>query len=48
MEVTLGLMFGLRSETAIDYAKFRSRSHCNMIRLYDEASNEIEMHKHAG
>jgi hypothetical protein len=34
--------------TAIGYAKFRSRSHDALIRVYDEASNVIETHEHAG
>ena len=33
---------------AIDYAKFRSRSHDAVIRVYDEAGNVIETHEHAG
>ncbi len=33
---------------AIDYAKFRSRSHDAVIRAYDEAGNVIETHEHAG
>jgi hypothetical protein len=33
---------------AIDYAKFRSRSHDAVIRVYDEAGNMIETHEHAG
>jgi hypothetical protein len=33
---------------AIAYAKFRSRSHEAVIRLYDEAGNVIETHEHAG
>jgi hypothetical protein len=33
---------------AIDYAKFRSRSHRAVIRVYDEAGNVIETHKHTG
>jgi len=32
---------------AIGYAKFRSRSHDAVIRVYDEADNVIEMHEHA-
>jgi hypothetical protein len=32
----------------IDYATFRSRSHHAVIRVYDEAGNVIETHKHAG
>ena len=33
---------------AVDYAKFRSRSHDAVIRVYDEAGNVIETHEHAG
>jgi hypothetical protein len=33
---------------AIAYAKFRSRSHQAVIRVYDEAGNVIETHEHAG
>jgi hypothetical protein len=31
---------------AIGYAKFRSRSHDAVIRVYDEAGNVIETHEH--
>ena len=34
--------------TAIDYARFRSRSHRAVIRAYDAAGNVIETHEHAG
>jgi hypothetical protein len=33
---------------AIGYAKFFSRSHDAVIRVYDEADNVIETHEHAG
>ena len=33
---------------AIGYAKFRSRSHDAVIRVYDEAGNVIETHEHKG
>ena len=33
---------------AIDYAKFRSRSHDDVIRVYNEAGDLIETHEHAG
>jgi hypothetical protein len=33
---------------AINYAKFFSRSHDAVIRVYDEAGNVIETHEHAG
>jgi hypothetical protein len=32
----------------IDYAKHRSRSHDAVIRVYDDADNVIETHKHVG
>jgi len=33
---------------AIDYAKFYSRSHRAVIRIFDESGNVIETHEHAG
>ena len=33
---------------AIDYAKFFSRSHRAVIRVYDEAGDMIETHEQAG
>jgi hypothetical protein len=33
---------------AVDYAKFRSRSHRAVVRVYDEACNVIVAHEHAG
>jgi hypothetical protein len=33
---------------AIGYAKFRSRSHDAVIRVYDDTGNVIETHEHAG
>ena len=33
---------------AIDYAKFRSRSHRAVIRVYDPAGNAIQTHEHIG
>ncbi len=33
---------------AIGYAKFFSRSHDAVIRVYDSAGNVIETHAHAG
>jgi hypothetical protein len=38
----------MRSPTRFGYAKFRSRSHDAVIRVYDEADNMIETHEHAG
>jgi hypothetical protein len=34
--------------TPVEYAKFFSRSHDAVIRVYDEAGNVIETHEHAG
>jgi hypothetical protein len=44
------LWYGERNaaSNAIRYAKFRSRSHDAMIRVYDETGNVIETHGHAG
>ena len=33
---------------AVDYAKFRSRSHDAVIGVYDEAANVIETREHSG
>ena len=33
---------------AIGYAKFYSRSHDAVIRVYDDAGNVIDTHEHAG
>jgi hypothetical protein len=38
----------LEVNDAIDYAKFRSRSHHTVIRVYDETGNVIETHEHIG
>jgi hypothetical protein len=35
-------------DNAIGYAKFHSRSHDAVIRVYDEAGNVIETHEHKG
>ncbi len=36
------------ASNAVDHAKFRSRSHDAVIRVYDKAGNMIETHEHAG
>jgi hypothetical protein len=33
---------------ALEYAKFRNRSHNAVVRVFDEAGNVIETHEHAG
>ena len=44
------LCYGEPSEVAnaIGYAKFYSRSHDAVIRVYDAAGNVIETHEHTG
>jgi hypothetical protein len=46
------LPFGRRGNLevsdAIDYAKFRGRSHNAVIRVYDEEGKRIETHEQAG
>jgi hypothetical protein len=37
-----------KPDDAIEYAKFRSRSHDAVIRVYDETGNVIETHENAG
>jgi hypothetical protein len=37
-----------RAEDAVGYAKFYSRSHDAVIRVYNETGNMIETHEHAG
>jgi hypothetical protein len=55
--VTLFLVQSLRAalpqepnpiSNAIDYVKFRSRSHDTVIRVYDAAGNVIETQEHKG
>jgi hypothetical protein len=38
----------MAERNAIDYAKFYSRSHDALSRVYDAAGNVIETHEHAG
>ncbi len=33
---------------AVTYARFLSRSHDSVIRVYDDAGNEIKTHEHVG
>jgi hypothetical protein len=44
----LAEFFGKLDRRAIEYAKFRSRSHDAVIRVYDEAGNVIQTHEHNG
>jgi hypothetical protein len=43
-----GGLWYTKPDDAIEYAKFRSRSHDAVIRVYDEAGNVIETHEHKG
>ena len=36
------------TSNAVDYAKFFSRAHNAVVRVYDTAGNVIETHEHAG
>jgi len=36
------------ASNAVAYAKFRSRSHDALIRVFDESGAVIETHEHAG
>ncbi len=37
-----------KPDDAIDYAKFYSRSHGAVIRIFDDAGNVIDTHEHVG
>jgi hypothetical protein len=37
----------MATSNAVDYAKFYSRSHAAVLRVYDKAGNVIETHEHA-
>jgi hypothetical protein len=43
-----GGLWYTKPDDAVDYAKFFSRSHCAVIRVYDEDGNVIERHEHSG
>lgn len=43
-----GGLWYLDAGAVISYAKFRSRSHDAVLRVYDDACNVIETHEHAG
>jgi hypothetical protein len=43
-----GRLWYVDAGAAIGYAKFYSRSHDAVIRVYDEAGNVIETHEHPG
>jgi hypothetical protein len=43
-----GRLWYTKPDDAVEYAKFRSRSHDAVIRVFDESGNVIETHEHAG
>jgi len=43
-----GCLWYTKPDDAIEYAKFRSRSHPAVIRVYDSAGNLLETHEHTG
>ena len=43
-----GGLWYTKPDDAVEYAKFRSRSHDAVIRVYDNAGNLIETHEHKG
>ena len=43
-----GRLWYTKPDDAVDYAKFFSRSHDAVIRVYDGAGNVIEAHEHKG
>ena len=43
-----GRLWYTKPDDAVDYAKFFSRSHDTVIRVYDEAGSVIETHEHVG
>jgi hypothetical protein len=44
----LGRLWHTQPDDAVEYAKFYSRSHPTVIRVYDERGNVIETHEHKG
>jgi hypothetical protein len=43
-----GRLWYTKPDDAIGYAKFFSRSHDGVIRVYDGSGNVIQMHEHKG
>ena len=43
-----GRLWYTKPDDAVDYAKFFSRSHDAVIRVYDDARHVIATHQHAG
>jgi len=43
-----GRLWYTKSDDAVEYAKFFSRLHDAVIRVYDDAGDVLETHEHAG
>jgi hypothetical protein len=43
-----GGLWYTKSDDAVSYAQFFSRSHDGVIRVFDDAGNVIESHEHTG
>jgi hypothetical protein len=43
-----GRLWHMQPKDAVEYAKFYSRSHDAVIRVYDGAGNVIQTHEHKG
>ena len=43
-----GRLWYTKPADAVDYAKFFSRAHDAVIRVYDESGNVIQTHEHKG
>ena len=43
-----GGLWYTKPDDAVEYAKFYSRSHAAVIRVYDAGCNVIETHEHTG
>jgi hypothetical protein len=46
--LSFGGLWYTKPDDAVSYAKFFSRSHHAVIRVYDETGNVIETHEHKG
>ncbi len=47
-ELPFGRLWYCEPDEAVEYAKFFSRAHDAVIRVYDDAGNVIETHEHSG
>jgi hypothetical protein len=47
-QLPFGRLWYVAVTHAVDYAKFYSRSHPVIVRVYDESGAVVETHEHAG